>query len=157
MSELLNKTITVLDIRLEEKRIYVMDTEKKGYSIWRTKQDGSPTKAFEVINKYLSMPINGKHFEIGYDERPNPNKAGTFFRSIKMIKEVNANGTEKPVGSVPAGNDTENRLKSLELRVSRLEGSLGLKNTPNSDLETKNSTIQAEQPLTQDELAQIPF
>ncbi len=118
MEKLLNKVITIKEVAVEEKRLKVVDMEGKVYSIWRTKKDGAETQAYSTF-KLQALSAQGKSYEIGYDETPNPQGPGTFYRAIKMIKEASAIDAQmaKPFVPKTPQNDTQDLLK----RIERLE------------------------------------
>ncbi|MBT6048646.1 MAG: hypothetical protein HOG49_17730 [Candidatus Scalindua sp.] len=136
-TELLNAVIQIREVGLEDKRLKVISEEGKVYSIWKTKKDGTETMAYTAF-KDKALSATGMTVEIGYDERPNPQSAGTFFRAIKTIKP----STGAPQVLAPNGNppnlttdgatklhNLEVLVKSLELRVSILEGKNGITTT----------------------------
>ena len=145
MSELLRGIITIKEMSVEDKRIKINDESGKVYSIWKTKQDGTPTVAYSTFEP-MFMSAQGQSFEIGYDEKPNPKSQGTFFRAIKTIKKVE--GVDKaymdkkvsPDGK-PAtiSTDLEMRLYNIENRLSALEGSSSTPQAP-KDAETPVKT-----------------
>lgn len=135
MDELLQATITIDEVGLEDKRLKVV-AGGKVYSIWRTKKDGSQTKAYTDFSPF-ALQAQGKQWTIQYDEKPNPQNAGTFYRTIYTIQP----STGAPVQTSQAsqtisGKDLLDRIKSLELRVSVLEG----KNSVNVPTEPQNAT-----------------
>lgn len=153
MSEqLLEKNITVAEVKLEDKKISLIDTDKKKYSIWKTKQDGNPTKAFESFQNYV-MSATGKHFNIKYNEKPVADKPNAFYRTIVIISEINENTTAKPVSygstspktAFTGDSGLETRITALEVRISKLEAL------------NANPSLKNEEPLTAEDLAAIPF
>jgi hypothetical protein len=133
--DLQNKVISISDISIEEKRIKINDQDKKVFSIWRTKSDGTPTKAIGQFQPYV-MSHTGKSFEISYSEKPNPQNEGTFFRNIVMIKEVNPNGTERPEGVHEPTNDLNTRLSRIETDIAFIKGKLGMQESGGLPTET---------------------
>lgn len=149
--DLQNKIIQITEISSDEKRVKVKDQENKLYSIWRTKSDGNPTQAIGQIQNYV-MNYAGKSFQISFSEKPNPNRAGTYFRNIVGIKETNPNGSGLPAGkNAPIiSNDLNTRLSRLETDVAFIKGKLGV--------ETPAKPAEPVEEMSADELIKnLPF
>jgi hypothetical protein len=118
--DLLVKVIQIKEVGVEDKRLKVVDMEGKVYSIWRTKKDGTETQAYTAF-KDVALSAQGKSYEVAYDEKPNPQGPGTFFRAIKMVKLASqATPAEqvRPIQTVnPVQNNFEQRIKALEDKV----------------------------------------
>lgn len=139
MSEqLINGIITVKEVGLETKRLKVVDITGKVYSIWRNKQDGTETKAYQFFSP-IALQAQGKSFEIGYDERPNPQNAGTFFRSIKVIKPADELAVAKQ-GAVQQSP----QLSAIVDRIIKLENAVFGEVKPISQGEVLNKEIKVE-------------
>jgi len=119
-NELLQKTITITDVGLEEKKISVFDENKKKYSIWKTKKDGQPTKAYQAFEPYC-MQATGKRFDIQHDEKPVPDNANAFYRTIMTIRPSTVSATTSQPITVDSTN-LEERVKSLETALNMLKG-----------------------------------
>ena len=120
---LLEKTITITEVQLEEKRIKIV-ADGKVFSIWRTKKDGTPTVAYTSFEPH-AMSATGKTFVIKHDENPNPQNEGTFYRTIMTI----ALYTGQPSATVPQApqaTNLESEVSSLKFRLTRIEQHLGL-------------------------------
>lgn len=115
---LLNGVITVKEVGLEDKRLKITDLSGKVYSIWRTKQDGTETVAFKFFSP-IALQAQGKTFEIGYDEKENPKSQGTYFRSIKFIK----NGDELSKAKQD-GVKQSPQLSAIVDRIIKLENAV---------------------------------
>lgn len=136
MSEqLLNAVITVKEVGLETKRLKVIDTSGKVYSIWRTKRDGTETKAYQFFSP-IALSAQGKSFEIGYDEKPNPQNQGTFFRAIKVIKPADELAVAKQENS-------DKRNPQLDAIVNRI---IKLENAVFGEVKPASSMITPEHP-----------
>jgi len=146
MKDLLQKTITISDVQIEERKISVFDENKKKYSIWRTKKDGQPTKAFQAFEPYV-MQATGKRFDIQHDETPVPENANAFYRTIMTIRPSTASATQtdsQPNQTV-SGKELLERIKSLELRLSVLEGKsthVTPENASSTQIEGNTGTLQ---------------
>lgn len=127
MEELLTKVITIAEVGLEEKRLKITDDQGLVYSIWRTKKDGTPTKAFEAFNVF-ALQASGKQWDIQHDERPNPNNERAKYRTIFTIRPYtgqSAQPTQTTEKSV-TGKDLLNMINELKSRVLRLEEQTGV-------------------------------
>lgn len=133
--QLLNGVITVKEVGLETKRLKITDLSGKVYSIWRTKQDGTETKAFQFFSP-IALQAQGKTFEIGYDERENPQNKGTFFRSIKVIKPADELAVAKQ-GTVK----TNPQLSAIVDRIIKLENAVFGEVKPITQQEVINNEI----------------
>lgn len=136
--QLLNGVITVKEVGLETKRLKITDLSGKVYSIWRTKQDGTETKAFQFFSP-IALQAQGKTFEIGYDERENPQNKGTFFRSIKVIKPADELAKAKQ-GSVQQSP----QLSAIVDRIIKLENAVFGEVRPVSQTEVLNTEVKVE-------------
>ena len=147
---LLTAVIQIREVGLEDRRLKVISEEGKVYSIWKTKKDGSETMAYTAF-KDKALSATGMTVEIGYDERPNPQSPGTFFRSIKVIKPSTGAPSQPNTQpqSVPQTSNNELQrfealVNSLELRISRLEGAAGLADVDKDNPENKPVVLKGE-------------
>ena len=129
MSDLSKKIIQVSSVEMEEKRIKINDENKKLFTLWLTKQDGSPTKAYEQYQQ-INPPI-GSYLEVAYDQKPNPNKEGTFYRTIKMMKlSTQEQHTQQPDKSNPQASQTQSdvmyALREIYKILSVINAKLGI-------------------------------
>jgi len=121
MSDLIKGQITIAEIGVEEKRIKLSGEDRKVFSIWKEKQDGNTTVAYQAFEPHFSS-AQGKTFDIAYDEKPNPKSPGTFFRSIKMLKlgvkkDVSPDGQPATISC-----DLDMRLSNIEARLKAIDG-----------------------------------
>lgn len=68
-------------------------SDGKKYTIWKTKQDGTNTKAFETLNSFGFGAV-GKQVDFGYEEKAGNAFVGKdgktinpIYRTIKAIRE----------------------------------------------------------------------
>jgi hypothetical protein len=138
-SELIKKVIQITDVSLEERKISVFDENKKKYSIWRTKKDGTPTKAIQAFEPY-AMQATGKSFEIMHDEKPVPDNANAFYRTIMTIRPSTMSATASQPITVDSTN-LEERVKTLEMALNVMKGRLD-QLSPDTALKTANTAPQ---------------
>lgn len=153
---LLEKTILVAEMAMEQKRLKITDSNKKTYSIWLMLADGSrETKAYESIKD--SLPTPGQNYHIKYSEKPNEKYPGAFNRSIMIIQQAGAGAT--PTAQAPS-NDNE-RFSRLETRIAFIEGKLDIKPLESSTEPTNVPGIDPLPPLGEPvkevRLEDIPF
>ena len=124
-NELIKKVITITDVGLEEKKLSIFDENKKKYSIWRTKKDGTPTKAYQSFEPYV-MQATGKQWEISHDETPVPDNANAFYRAIMTIRPYVGQPVSQTSNQPISVNSTnlEERVKTLEIALNMLKGRL---------------------------------
>jgi len=127
MAELIKKTIQITDVGLEESKISVFDENKKKYSIWKTKKDGTPTVAYTAFEPFC-MQATGKNFDISHDEKPVPDNANAFYRSIMTIRPSTGAPTQNITSNQPvtvvSGMNYDQEINSLKTAVSMLKGRL---------------------------------
>ncbi len=84
-NQLLNKTITVAEIKINNGNVKIIDGQGLTYTIWETKLDKTKTVAYKTYEGLGN--ISGKYLEIGYDEKSIPDSQGKY-RNIKTLKMV---------------------------------------------------------------------
>ena len=92
-------------------------------------------KAYQFFSP-IALSAQGKSFEIRYDERPNPQNTGTFFRSIKVIKPADDLAVAKQ-GAVQQSP----QLSAIVDRIIKLENAVFGEVRPVSQTEVINNEI----------------
>lgn len=100
MSELINQTIKIEAIELPQNekapvKVKVKDKEKgTSYVVWKTKSDGTESRAWEFVKKIGLDEYNVADYEIGYseEERSFTDKKGKDVsfkqRTIRAIRRA---------------------------------------------------------------------
>ena len=107
MNELLNKTINVAEIKINNGNIKIVDEKGLTYTIWETKKSGDKTVAYKTYEGLGN--IMGKSLEIGYDEKDIPDSQGKY-RNIKTLKI--APGDNSSPSGVVRPNSAQTGLKA---------------------------------------------
>ncbi len=106
-NQLLNKTITVAEIKINQGNIKIVDGQGLTYTIWETKKNGDKTVAYQAYEGLGN--IMGKTLEIGYSEKDMTTGSGKF-RNIVTLKMVAGENMGVEQGNRP--NQAQTGLKS---------------------------------------------
>jgi hypothetical protein len=96
-SNLLEKTITLVNVEDTGTQYKITDEANNFYSFFKTKKVGGPTQAAVDLQAYQL----GQQVNVVYEERPG-SQGGTF-RNIARIKPAEAAVTVSPTPAVPTG------------------------------------------------------
>ena len=159
--EILNKVITLEEVSQTTtstgKTRYKIKGGGLNFGLWKLKADGTETRAFQYLAS-LGLDSVGKTVKVAYKEDAGEyeGKAITYRTIIGMEQAVEMptrqEQTYQPssTSNQPVNYDTKNledKIKSLESRVSVLEGKStqpAPENAPESTTEPSTGTPQAE-------------
>jgi hypothetical protein len=119
MSDILKKTDTIAAVEFSKtttgKEKLSVKVGPLYYSIYRLKNDGTETNAWQQAKDIGSANMVGQRFNISYTEY-TPEGRDHPYRTIVGLYSPDANTSPQATG------DVLSQLKSLELRVAVLEG-----------------------------------
>jgi len=138
------KTITITEISQKDGRYSIKDQDQLSYSFFETKQNNTPSKAFEGF-KNMNLATNST-VGISYDEKPNPKFPSNPYKNIMFFYEP-TDEEQKQAPAFVAPNEIkekkEDDKKYWEAKEKRTEKSMRTLNAKKGASEIVSALINA--------------